>query len=182
MRSRITHIALAAELQAPRNYLPAALRKHLPALQARLADSIDRYVREKDMGYYPALSYFQRHAEVDRDALETLLKVTREAERYLRQLALARLSAPFPRVHCDHSLPIALSLPRVLPAHANAVEMLRAHYTPDVVRLHFVTHIRVKAGECCMAAHARQRAYRWLNGCCCAQITQSRSLHENPRQ
>ena len=95
MRSRITHIALAAELQAPRNYLPAALRKHLPALQERLADSVDQYVREQDMAYYPALSYFQSRAEVDRYALEALLKVTREAERYLQQLALARLSAPF---------------------------------------------------------------------------------------
>ena len=181
MRSRITHIALAAELQAPRNDLPAALRTRLPVLQERLADSVDRYVRAKGLTYYPALSYFQGRAEVDQNALEALLKVTREAECYLQQLALARLSAPFLRVHCDHSLPVALSLPRVLPSQPNAVDLLRAHYAPDVVRLHFVTHLRVKAGECCMATHARQRAYRWLNGCCCAQITHSWSLHESPQ-
>ena len=175
MRRRPTRIAMAAELQAPKDFLPEESRRLLPSLTATVVQSVETHVQEHQLGYYPALDYFRAQTDVDIDAVNALIQAARLAQEYVQALVLRRLSAPFSQVYCDHSLPLALTIPRVRPHQPNRLQALAEHYRPDLVRLHLVTRT-LERNDCCMASHARARAVRWLSGCCCGQITQSRPL------
>ena len=171
MRPRFVSIALTAELRAPRESLPPSLRPRIAGLTHAVAESIDRHVQTRALGYYPALSHLRAHTQIDPGALQSLETAMEEARRHVTRLTLHRLNAPFARIHCDHSLPLAATIPPVDPRDPERLTALIRHYQPDLIRLHLIAHARVRETEPCMVAYVRERAIRWLNGCFCGRIT-----------
>jgi len=100
-----------------------------------LARQIDDYTREQQLGYYPALNYFQGNEAVDSDLYNTAESIAWLLESLAQQSLHKYLRPILDEFQIDSSHVQMFVLPHVRPNQSNAIHSLTAHLTPDHLRI-----------------------------------------------
>lgn len=105
-----------------------------------LAEQIHDYVKQQQMGYYPALAYFEMLGEEGRDSIEQDLMDAAESMSWLlcrlvRNEIQTQLRQVFSSVKFHSLQTMAYNMPLVRYGSNNALYNLALHYTPLSVKL-----------------------------------------------
>ena len=146
-----------------------AMDRHLPCSASRvgteLATAIDSYVRDTQLGYYPALEFFRNVDAIDQDLLHSVEQIAWLVSKLAREEIQLRLRPIFATVKFDSIQTVAFALPPVRPSQKDALEHLAAHYTPDTIKLELVLSMLRKdtdTAERKVETYARKMIFRWL--------------------
>lgn len=156
-------VGLAVRLDA------ASLHRHLPwrpaEVGAELSQQVDAYVRDKDMGYYPALEYFKDKAEIDQKLLDAVDEISWFVSKLVRETIQIKLRPIFSKVSFQSIQSSAYALPSVRPHHQDALDELSRHYTPNTVRVELRLSLMQKDNKNMgdVESYARKMMFRWLD-------------------
>jgi hypothetical protein len=144
-----------------------ALERHAPAspiaVGQALADAVDACVRERGLGYYPALGYFREVGGVDESLLDAASNLGWLAGELAAEEVRRRLRQVFSHVELDAVAPIAFNLPPVRPSHPRALQRLARHYAPDTVKVALIlTSLQRQSAPVGMEEFVRRTLWRWL--------------------
>ncbi len=121
---------------------PSYLKQHQGAIAASfggdLAKAVDAFVRERHLGYFPALDYFVDQPSVDPKLLAAATDLARMVRDSVRREVQHHLVPFFSQVVIKRITSPAFMLPRVSLHQADALEALARHYFPNSVRLDLV--------------------------------------------
>jgi hypothetical protein len=132
---------------------------------AEIAASVDDYVRENELGYYPALTYFRDNGAIDAELIHKAEQLAWRASKHARELIQTGLRPIFSTVRFRSVQPQAFLMPTVRPGQPGALKKLSQHYSPDIIRLELVLSLLRKdndSGERSTELYARKMIYRWL--------------------
>lgn len=134
----IARVALTVQVTISPDRLDALLRESDKAIGDVLASIVDAGVRERGLGYYPALEFLVHEGIVPPeqfDALRTLAAVIRKRVKRDVQTLLWPI---FSGVQIERAHTVAFQLPRHRPGRPESQSDLSRHYFPNVVRLDLV--------------------------------------------
>jgi len=159
----VTRVGLTVRGQLPRH----ALEQHLPAsldsLGQQLAKQIDDYVKQNDLGYYPALDFFRQTDGVDSYLLDAVDQVVQIAVTMTKDEVMRILTPVFSSVRVESILSMVYAIPTIRPGQKNAQQQLALHYIPDIVKFElFVTMLQRREAEPGSETGAKKIAWRWL--------------------
>jgi hypothetical protein len=121
---------------------PAFLRQRLGALSGSLAvdlaAAVYAYVREQQLGYFPALDYFTDHPGLDQNLLSTFVEMTGDVRDHARREARRHLVPVFSQASVERVTSPAFTLPPVNLRQTDVLAALAHHYHPGVARLDLV--------------------------------------------
>ena len=160
----IAKIELTVKATLPRE----ALQQHFPApietLGEQVAQQVIDYAIQFQLGYFPALEYFQEHGGIDAYLLDAVGQISLLAVTMTKQEVARVLQPLFSSVRVGDVQSLAYTMPQVRPSQPNAKKMLAEHYLPDKVKFEvFVTLLQKKPPEPGIETAARQIALRWLD-------------------
>lgn len=128
-----------------------------------LARQIDRASRAYGLGYYPALEYFEERESIDADLLASARHLYEIVGDIVKTEVTQRLRPAFSNVFCEHIQSVALTLPRVRPGQADAINQLARHLTPDRFRLELMVSNIVRQRQIDgIDTQSRHKVERWL--------------------
>ena len=163
---QVDHIALTLRLKLADKeiwqQLPASARK----VGWELAGFVDRYCREHQLGYYPAIDYFRQVAEADQNLIDDAEKLAWDVSRKVREQLQSRLRPVFSNVKFRSIQTESFALPPVRPSQPSAFEQLVSHYTPTTIRVELVGSLLRKDADRrgdAMEGYARKMIFRWLS-------------------
>jgi len=165
MALQISQIAMALKLQIPLE----AVERHVAASPVVVGDEIARqmhaYVKQQQLGYYPALDYFQEQPGVDKELIEALENITWVVSGIVRNEILRTLRPVFSKIHFETIQTIAFTMPTVRPTQQDALTLLARHFTADVVKVSLIaTLIQHFQDQAFAEKMAEGLAHRWLQG------------------
>jgi len=160
----IAKIELTIKAKLPRE----ALQQHFPApvetLGEQLAQQAMDYAAQHQLGYYPALEFFQDNGGVDGYLLDAVGQISLLAATMTKQEVARVLQPVFSSVRIGVVQSLAYTLPPVRASQPNAKRLLAEHYLPDKVKFEaFVTLMQKKPPQAGIENAARQIALRWLD-------------------
>jgi len=160
----IAKIELTVKAKLPRE----ALQQHFPApletLGEQLAQQVVDYAEQHQLGYFPALEYFQENGGIDGYLLDAAGQISLLAVTMTKQEVARVLQPVFSSVRVGIVQSLAYTMPPMRPAQANAKKLLAEHYLPDTVKFEvFVTLMQKRPPEAGIENAARQIALRWLD-------------------
>jgi hypothetical protein len=130
-----------------------------------LAGKVDTYVRENNLGYYPALTYFRDNGAIEHELIHKAEQLAWRASKHARELIQTGLRPIFSTVRFRSVQPQAFLMPAVRPGQPGAITKLGQHYSPDIIRLELILSLLRKdndSGERSTELYARKMIYRWL--------------------
>lgn len=129
----------------------------------RLAESVDQYVREHQLGYYPALEFFRDQGLIDKDLLDAADNIAWLMARLAREEIRKCLRAAFSSVSFETVQTLAFTMPTVRPGQADAYQKLVEHFTPDALKIDLVVNLIRKNPESeGLERFAKQVLTRWI--------------------
>ncbi len=147
----------------------SVLHQHLSVLPDKagkgLAIAVDKYSNDKNLGYYPAVDYFEQVESFDKRLVETIEHVSWQVSKFARQEIQKRLRPIFATVKFQSVQTEAYALPAVRPGQQSALERLSQHYTPDTLKVELkLSMLRKETDQREGAAegYARKMMFRWL--------------------
>lgn len=162
----VNRIAIMATATVPEsllaNYLPAPLN----TLGEELAQHVDQYVSQHQLGYYPALDFFR--AEENAGAIADYLipavdEIANIAAAEAGKIIMAQLRPVFSSVKIKNMQCLAFTMPTVRPRQEQALKQLAQHYVPDTLKLEFAVSLLQKRETAeGLEKSAANMCYRWL--------------------
>lgn len=163
MGLHLNRISLTLVAQLP----PEPFERHLAAspyaVGEALVEQVTAYVRENQLGYYPALDFFQQQGGIEPELLEAVEQIAWFSARLVREEVLRKLRPVFSTVSFQSQQAVAFTMPSVRPSQLNAYNDLLLHYTPDTVKAGLmVTSFQKQDRSEAMTKWAKNSCYRWL--------------------
>ena len=147
----------------------SVLHQHVSVLPEKageeLAMAVHKYSNENNLGYYPAIDYFEQLESFDKDLIEKIEKLSWQVSKFARQEIQKRLRPIFATVKFQSVQTEAYSLPGVRPGQESALERLSEHYTPDTFKVELKLSMLRKESdqrEGAAEGYARKMMFRWL--------------------
>lgn len=103
-----------------------------------LVQQVHEYVKTHQLGYYPALEFFEQQGGLDPDLIDATESMSWLVCRLVRNEFQTRLRQVFSSVKFQTVQTIAYTMPAVRFGSANALHDLAQHYTPLSVKLEIV--------------------------------------------
>ncbi len=128
-------VSLSIDLKIMHSIIEQHIAASPYVVGVELARQIDHYAREQQLGYYPALDYFQGKEAVDSDLYNTAESIAWLLESLAQQSLHKYLRPMFDELKIDSSHVQIFILPHVRPNQNNAIHSLTAHLTPDHLRV-----------------------------------------------
>ncbi len=164
---QVDHIALTVRLKLAEK----TVWQHLPASASKvgreLARFVDRYCRDHELGYYPAIEYFRQVPEANQELIDNAEELAWEVSKKAREQLQSRLRPVFSNLKFRSVQTESFAIPPVRPSQPSALEQLAAHYTPDRVRVELLASLLRKDKDLrgdAMEGYARKMIFRWLSG------------------
>ncbi|MDH5408986.1 MAG: hypothetical protein OEZ33_10955 [Gammaproteobacteria bacterium] len=141
--------------------------RHIPAspyiVGEELARQINDYVREHELGYYPAIDFFIENGGIEKDLLDAASNISWVITSMVREEITTRLRPVFASLKFDSLLTTAFTIPPVRPGQNNAYQRLVEHYTPDQVKINLTaTLLQKESNTQDMEQLTRHLVCRWL--------------------
>ncbi|MBD3620122.1 MAG: hypothetical protein HUJ28_11690 [Chromatiales bacterium] len=128
-----------------------------------IAQQVMDYVRDHDMGYYPALDYFRQQGGIDEELLEAAESLAWLACNLAREEVKRKTREVFSNVQFEAVQSLAFTMPTVRPGQNNAYTRLSDHYTPNSVKLDMdVSLIQKQPADASIERYCRHVISRWL--------------------
>ena len=144
--------------------------QHLPLSAEKvgreLAEVIDRYCRDHELGYYPALEFFRQVTDFDQALIDDVEQIAWAASKLAREQIQSRLRPVFSTVKFQSIRTEAFGLPPIRRGRSNSLERLAEHYTPNRIKVELLVSSLRKEGDDrgeAMEGYARKMIYRWLS-------------------
>lgn len=134
----IARVALTLQVTVAAEKLDALLREADKLIGARLAERVDGWVRERKLGYYPALEFLVDQGAVSPEDFEALRNLAATIRKRVKRDVQTQLWPIFSSIQIERAQSLAFMLPRVTPGKPDAVAELARHYFPNTVRLELV--------------------------------------------
>jgi hypothetical protein len=160
----IARIAVTLKLKLPAPALQQYLPVPLETLGGKIARQVDAFVKQRDLGYYPALDFFQLQGGVDEYLLSAVQEVANLAQGFAATEIESSLQPIFSSVSIGTAHCLAYAMPTVRPGQTGAVEELARHYTPVLLKFEImVTLIQRHEPPEGIEKSAKHMVYRWLS-------------------
>lgn len=128
-----------------------------------LAAFVDQYVREHQLGYYPALEFFRDQGLIEKDLLDAADGIAWLMARLAREEIRKRLRAAFSSVSFETVQTLAFTMPSVRPGQPNAVHELARHFTPNALKIDLIVNLIRRNPETeGLERFAKQVLTRWI--------------------
>ena len=125
-----------------------ALERHLPSsaeiVGEQLTEQVLAAVRENNIGYFPALDYFQKQGGIDEDLMDAAETIGWFASKIVREEVQRKMRAFFSTISFQSVQCLAFTMPSVRPNQPNAYQALVEHYTPNTVKLNLLATVLKK--------------------------------------
>lgn len=163
MSIQLNRIALNILVRLPEH----VFERHLPSspyvIGTELADQVVAYVREHELGYYPALDFFENNGGLDPELIEAASHTSWFVANLVREEIHRKLRPIFASLSFQSVQTVAFTMPTVRPAQLNAYNELVEHYTPDTIKVGLVVGVfQKRENDEALTRWARHTAYRWL--------------------
>ena len=162
--------------------LDETLKDYIPGsivdLGQTIATKIDQHVREQNIGYYPALSYFSDGDVVEPYLLDAVDQVVDIVGRISEEQMMNVLAPIFSSIVINDLRNQVYGLPTVRLNDSNALENLYEHFIADTITFELiVTLIQKSADTDTLESKVRKMILRWLTDIFCEiDITSIRLL------
>ena len=162
---KVTNVALSIIIAVKLEDLDCHSAATSSIVGKELAKQVAKYEREKRLGYYPALEYFQQSNEgVDPDLLDAADSLAWLATKLVREEVRKRLRPIFASLRIDAMQNLVYTMPKVRPGRASAQTLLTEHFTPNKVRLELTARIMNREGpDKDLKRYVSHLVHRWLN-------------------
>lgn len=137
-RLGMVQVALSVQVVIAPEKLGALLTQADRQLGRRLAEQIDVIVRREQLGYYPALDFFEGHPDLKSGIIEELKTLAAHIRKRVKRDTQTHLWPVFSSVQIERATSLALTLLRLSPTQPDALEKLAQHYFPNTVRLELI--------------------------------------------
>lgn len=144
-----------------------SIQQHLTAspyvVGEELAKQISAYASANNLGYYPAIEFFQENGGIEQDLLDAVGNISWLITNMVREEVRVKLRPAFSTIKFESLQTQAYTMPSVRPGHNNAHQLLVDHYTPDQVKVNLITTMLRKQQSTIEATQmARHQICRWL--------------------
>jgi hypothetical protein len=134
----IARVALTVQVTIGAEKLDALLRDADKTIGLLLATRVEDWVRERKLGYYPALEFLVDQGVLQPDEFDALRALAATIRKRVKRDVQTRLWPVFSSVQIERAQSLAFMLPRVTPGRPAAAAELARHYFPNNVRLELV--------------------------------------------
>lgn len=131
----IARVSLTLQVTVAAHQIEALLRSDDRALPEVLAARVHDWVRDRRLGYYPALDFLVGEGVVRPDEFELLKQLAATIRKRAKRDVQTRLWPIFSSVQIGRAVSLAFTLPRLKPSQVDAARELARHYFPNVVRM-----------------------------------------------
>lgn len=162
---QVDYVRLTLRMTVTEELMQHRLSSSASKVGEELAKVIDKYSRERNLGYYPAVEFFRQVAEIDQGLIDTAEQTAWVASSVAREEVQSRLRPIFSNLKFQSIQTEAFALPAVRPGQSQAFELLVKHYTPDTIKLELLVSLLRKDDDLRAGAaegYARKMMYRWL--------------------
>jgi len=132
---------------------------------AEIARHVSTYTQENNLGYYPAVEYFQDLGVIEPELFAALKSVSWLVTTMSMDVIHTGLRSYLRRIDFGSNQMIATTLPPIRPGSENAIHQLALHYTPDQLRMSL--HGELKQSENTKSAaileETKVNIKRWLD-------------------
>jgi len=158
----VTKIHVSLKVKIPDQSLQQYLASSASVVGEALTEAVLKSLKENDVGYFPALEYFQNQGELDDDLMDAAETIGWFAAKLAREEVQSKMRGFFSTLHFQSVQTVAFTMPSVRPNKHNAHQALIEHYTPNVVKLDIVASVLKKDQLEGMANWAKQLFVRNL--------------------
>ena len=152
----ITKIHISLKVKILNELLERYLASSAPAVGEALTEEVLKSVKKNNMGYFPALEYFQNQGDLDNDLMDAAETIGWFSAKIAREEVQNKMRGFFSIISFQSVQTIAFTMPSVRPSQHNAHHALIEHYTPNVVKLDIVASVLKKDQLDGMANWAKQ--------------------------
>jgi len=143
------------------------LQRHLvssPRVMAKeLAREIDAYVRNNNLGYYPAFDYFKDKEGIDQELITVIEETGWTICKLAREHLVSDLKPAFSNIQIQSIKPVAFSLPSVRLSTPDHMEHLVHHLTVSNIKVGMVASSIEKLTQTDdIEKIAERKIWRWL--------------------
>lgn len=160
----IIRVSVTVQLKVAEEVLAQHLAASPLIVGEELARQVDDYAREHQLGYYPALEFFEAldHG-IDADLIDTVRGIAWFVSNLAQTEINQRLRAAFSDVAIQDLRLLAFTMPQARPSQPNALYELGRHFTPDTVKAVLqLSNIEKRADLEGMDKLAEHKVVRWL--------------------
>ncbi len=100
----------------------------------RLAQDIHNYVMQQQLGYYPALDFFQQQGLLDTKLLAVVEDISGVSRQIVCKEIQLKLRTVFSTMRFGVIQTLAFKMPAIRIHEKNAIALLAQHYTPNTLR------------------------------------------------
>ena len=163
MGLHLTRISLSLVAQLPEHIFERHLAASPYIVGEELTAQVTRYVRENQLGYYPALDFFQAQGGLEEELLEAAEGISWFSANIVREEIQRKLRPVFSSITFKAQQCVAFTMPTIRPNNINAYNELLTHYTPDTIKANIeVTSLQKQDKGELMSRWATNTCYRWL--------------------
>lgn len=134
----MVRVALSVQVVIAPEKLGALLTEADRQIGRRLAEQVEAIVRRERLGYYPALDFFEGHADLKPGILDELKTLAAHIRKRVKRDTQTHLWPVFSSVQIERATSAAFTLLRLSPTQPDALEKLAQHYFPNAVRLELI--------------------------------------------
>lgn len=163
MGLHLARISLSLVARLPESVYERYLAASPYVVGEQLVEQITGYTRTHQLGYYPALDYFQQQGGLDPDLLDAAEQIAWFSANIVREEIQRKLRPVFSTVTFQGQQNIAFTMPAIRPHQPNAYNALLEHYTPDRIKANIVVSSfqKQEQGEA-LVKWTANTCYRWL--------------------
>lgn len=163
MTLNFTRVAISLQVSVPET----ALERHLAAspqvVAENLAEQVMRYEQEHQLGYYPAVEFFQQHGGIEPELIDALENISWVLTSMVRNEIRLRLRPMFSLLKIESLKTLAFTMPVVRPGQANVKAELVKHFSVNTVKVNMIaTMLQKIIDQNAAAKMAESMCYRWL--------------------
>ena len=161
---KVTNVALSILVTVKLEDLDSHSAAASAVVGKELAKQVASYEKENQLGYYPALDFFQQSAAgVEADLLDAADNLAWLATRLVREEVRKRLRPIFASLRIDSIQNLVYTMPKVRPGKAPSLDKLTEHFTANKVRLELTARIMNQDGqEKDLKRYSSHLVHRWL--------------------
>ncbi len=164
MTLQFNKVAVNMEIKVPHE----SIERHAPAspniVGKELAQQVHHYAQQYNLGYYPALEFFNEQGGIDSDLINAVENISWVAAEIVCNEVKTKLRPIFSSISIDSLHNRAFTLPKVRMGQINAQPQLAEHFTPDVIKLNLIATIIKKHGDSRSSEKlAESLICHWLN-------------------
>lgn len=152
----ITKIHVSLKVKVHDELLERHLASTVSVVGKALTDDVLKLIKDNNIGYYPALEYFQNLKELDEDLMAAAETIGWFAAKIAREEVQHKMRAFFSTLHFQSVQTVAFTMPPVRPNQNSAQQLLKEHFTPNVVKLDVIASVLKKDQLAGMANWAKQ--------------------------